>query len=108
MEQVPGFCWTLDVGNFAYSSENILDAYEDLEEDNKKGRYNPFIDYIDKKEELKNKVDRLISMSLGMVAKNIENLNLEFNKAIIDNIIYYGVYLRYKHILEEGCETNVQ
>ena len=49
MEQVPGFCWTLDVGNFAYSSENILDAYEDLEEDNKKGRYNPFIDYIDKK-----------------------------------------------------------
>ena len=30
MEQVPGFCWTLDVGNFAYSSENILDAYEVL------------------------------------------------------------------------------
>ena len=47
-------------------------------------------------------------MSLGMVAKNIENLNFEFNKAIIDNIIYSGVYLRYKHILEEGCETNVQ
>ena len=78
------------------------------EEDYKNKRYNPFMDYIDKKEELKNKVDRLISMSLGMVAKNIENLNLEFNKAIIDNIIYSGVYLRYKHILEEGCETNVQ
>ena len=92
-----------NLGKYIY----ILDAYEDLEEDNKKGRYNPFIDYIDKKEELKNKVDRLISMSLGMVAKNIENLNLEFNKAIIDNIIYSGVYLRYKHILEEGCETNV-
>ena len=45
---------------------------------------------------------------LYLVAKNIENLNLEFNKAIIDNIIYAGVYLRYKHILEEGCETNVQ
>ena len=30
MEQVPGLCWTLDVGNFAYSSENILDAYEVL------------------------------------------------------------------------------
>ena len=93
-----------NLGKYIY----ILDAYEDLEEDDKKGRYNPFIDYIDKKEELKNKVDRLISMSLGMVAKNIENLNLEFNKAIIDNIIYSGVYLRYKHILEEGCETNVQ
>ena len=93
-----------NLGKYIY----ILDAYEDLEEDNKKGRYNPFIDYIDKKEELKNKVDRLISMSLGMATKNIEQLNLEFNKAIIDNIIYSGDYLRYKSILEKGCESNVQ
>ena len=93
-----------NLGKYIY----ILDAYEDLDEDNKKGRYNPFIDYIDKKEELKNKVDRLISMSLGMATKNIEKLNLEFNKSIIDNIIYSGVYLRYKSILEKGCESNVQ
>ena len=93
-----------NLGKYIY----ILDAYEDLEEDNKKGRYNPFIDYIDKKEELKNKVDRLISMSLGMATKNIEQLNLEFNKSIIDNIIYSGVHLRYKSILEKGCESNVQ
>ena len=93
-----------NLGKYIY----ILDAYEDLEEDSKKGRYNPFIDYIDKKEELKNKVDRLISMSLGMATKNIEQLNLEFNKSIIDNIIYSGVYLRYKSILEKGCESNVQ
>ena len=93
-----------NLGKYIY----ILDAYEDLEEDNKKGRYNPFIDYIDKKEELKNKVDRLISMSLGMATKNIEQLNLEFNKSIIDNIIYSGVYLRYKSILDKGCESNVQ
>ena len=93
-----------NLGKYIY----ILDAYEDLEEENKKGRYNPFIDYIDKKEELKNKVDRLISMSLGMATKNIEQLNLEFNKSIIDNIIYSGVYLRYKSILEKGCESNVQ
>ena len=93
-----------NLGKYIY----ILDAYEDLEEDNKKGRYNPFIDYIDKKEELKNKVDRLISMSLGMATKNIEQLNLEFNKSIIDNIIYSGVYLRYKSILEKVCESNVQ
>lgn len=93
-----------NLGKYIY----ILDAYEDLEDDYKNKRYNPFIDYIDKKEELKNKVDRLISMSLGIVAKNIEELNIEFNKAIIDNIIYSGVYLRYKNILEEGCEANVQ
>ena len=93
-----------NLGKYIY----ILDAYEDLEEDYEKGRYNPFIDYIDKKDELKKKVDRLISMSLGIVARNIESLNLEFNKSIIDNIIYSGVYLRYKNILEKGCEKNVQ
>ena len=91
------------MSNYEYDA-----LYDELEEDNKKGRYNPFIDYIDKKEELKNKVDRLISMSLGMATKNIEQLNLEFNKSIIDNIIYSGVYLRYKSILEKGCESNVQ
>ena len=93
-----------NLGKYIY----ILDAYEDLDEDYKKGRYNPFVDYIDKKQELKNKVERLISMSLGMAAKNIEDLNLEFNKSIIDNIMYSGVYLRYKNILEKGCEGNVQ
>ena len=93
-----------NLGKYIY----ILDAYEDLDEDYEKGRYNPFIDYIDKKDELKKKVDRLISMSLGIVARNIESLNLEFNKSIIDNIIYSGVYLRYKNILEKGCEKNVQ
>ena len=30
MENVPGIGWTLDAGNFAYSSENILEAYERL------------------------------------------------------------------------------
>ncbi len=30
MENVTGICWTLDAGNFAYSNENILDAYERL------------------------------------------------------------------------------
>ncbi len=93
-----------NLGKYIY----MLDAYEDLDDDYKKRRYNPFIDYIERKEELKNKVDRLISMSLGMVARNIEALNLEFNKSIIDNIIYSGVYLRYKNILERGCEINVQ
>lgn len=93
-----------NIGKYIY----ILDAYEDLDEDYKKGRYNPFIDYIDKKQELKDKAERLISISLGMVAKNIQMLNLEFNKSIIDNIIYSGVYLRYKNILEERCGENVQ
>ncbi len=92
-----------NIGKYIY----LLDAYEDLYKDYEKGRYNPFIEYIDKKEELKIKVDKLISMSLGMLARSIDNLNIRFNTSIIENIVYSGVYLRYQNILEKGCETNV-
>lgn len=89
-----------NIGKYIY----LLDAYEDLDKDYNNGSYNPFIDYIDKKEELKLRVDKLISMSLGMVGKGIENLNLKMNTSIIENIVYSGVYLRYQNILEEGVK----
>lgn len=92
-----------NVGKYIY----ILDAYEDLDKDYKKGSYNPFIEYIDKREELKLKVDKLISISLGMLSKSIEDLNLKINTGIIENIVYSGVYIRYQNILEKGCEINV-
>ncbi|MEG1312055.1 MAG: DUF5685 family protein [Romboutsia sp.] len=92
-----------NVGKYIY----LLDAYEDLNKDYEKGRYNPFVEYIDKREELKIKADKLITMSLGMLARGVDNLNLKVNKGIIENIIYSGVYLRYQNILEKGCERNV-
>ena len=91
--------------NIIKETEKTHDLNEKIERLNK---YLERLKRIQEKEELKNKVDRLISMSLGMATKNIEQLNLEFNKSIIDNIIYSGVYLRYKSILEKGCESNVQ
>jgi hypothetical protein len=92
-----------NIGKYIY----ILDAYEDLDEDYKKGRYNPFIDYIDKKDELKEKVDKMISLSLGILADRIDNLDIQMNAGIIENIVYSGVFLRYKNILNKGCEMDV-
>ena len=88
--------------------EDILDAYEDLQKDISKNRCNPFKEYEGREEELKNRVDRLISMSLGFMAQSIDKLDLKVNVNIIENIIYSGVYLRYKNILNKGCEINVQ
>ena len=93
-----------NIGKYIY----MLDAYEDLDKDIKKGRYNPFIEYANKKEELRKRVDKLISISLGYLAQSIDNLHIKFNINIIENIIYSGVYLRYKNILNKGCEVNVQ
>ncbi|CEO28997.1 DUF5685 family protein [Paraclostridium sordellii] len=92
-----------NIGKYIY----ILDAYEDLDNDIKKGRYNPFIEYSDKKEELTKKVDKLISISLGYLAQSIDDLHIKTNVGIVENIIYSGVYLRYKNILNKGCEVNV-
>lgn len=33
MRQVPGLCYTLDMGNFVYSDEDVLSAYERLKDD---------------------------------------------------------------------------
>lgn len=93
-----------NIGKYIY----MLDAYEDLNKDIKKGRYNPFIEYANKKEELRKRVDKLISISLGHLAQSIDNLHITSNINIIENIIYSGVYLRYKNILNKGCEVNVQ
>ncbi|MGL4913574.1 MAG: DUF5685 family protein, partial [Romboutsia sp.] len=92
-----------NIGKYIY----ILDAYEDLDKDYDKGRYNPFKDYINNKEELKVRVDKLLSISLGLLSSSIRNLDLKVNRGIIENIVYSGVYLRYKNILNEGCENNV-
>ncbi|HBF3706301.1 TPA: hypothetical protein KOC61_000186 [Clostridioides difficile] len=93
-----------NIGKYIY----LLDAYEDLDEDFKKGRYNPFIEYIDKNDELKEKVKKIIVTSLGFLARGIDNLNLNKNVGIIENIIYSGVYLRYINILESRGGKNVQ
>lgn len=85
-----------NIGKYIY----IMDAYEDLDEDLKKGRYNPFTSYKDDREALKARVDKLIGMTLSRLEEAILDLDIEVNKSIIDNIIYSGVYLRYKGLIK--------
>jgi hypothetical protein len=87
-----------NIGKYIY----IMDAYEDLDQDLEKGRYNPFSSYKDDREGLKVKVDKLIGMTLARLEEAILNLDIKVNKSIIDNIIYSGVYLRYKGLINGG------
>lgn len=85
-----------NIGKYIY----IMDAYEDLDEDLEKGRYNPFTSYKDDRDALKDRVDKLIGMTLARLEEGILDLDIEVNKSIIDNIIYSGVYLRYKGLIK--------
>nr|WP_314771168.1 DUF5685 family protein [uncultured Peptostreptococcus sp.] len=92
-----------NIGKYIY----IMDAYEDLDEDIEKGRYNPFTDYKDDREALKLRVDKLIGMTLSRLEEAILDLDIKVNKSIIDNIIYSGVYLRYKGLIN-GADKKKQ
>ncbi|SHH41233.1 DUF5685 family protein [Tepidibacter thalassicus] len=91
-----------NIGKYIY----ILDAYEDLEEDNIKKRFNPFMEYIQKKDELKIKVENLLLMILSFIEEDIQKLNIKNNKGIIENIIYSGMYLKFRNTLVKGSEKN--
>lgn len=92
-----------NIGKYIY----IMDAYEDLDQDLEKSRYNPFSSYKDDREGLKIKVDKLIGMTLARLEEAILNLDIKVNKSIIDNIIYSGVYLRYKGLIN-GADKKKQ
>ena len=92
-----------NIGKYVY----ILDAYEDLEKDYKKGRYNPFIEYINNKDELRLKVDNLMMYILGFLSQEIDKLHIKNNISIIENIVYSGMYLGYKNILK-GSDKDVE
>ena len=80
-------------GKFIY----LLDAYDDVEEDVKKGNYNPFSkDYI-----IKGFDDRVKSMLMMMKAetcREFEKLPIIKYTDILRNILYSGVWCRFETV----------
>ncbi len=72
------------LGRFIY----ILDAYEDMEKDERKKSFNPYIlGGVPEKEDLR----ELLTFNLSSLANSYELLDLKINKPILDNIIYLGL-----------------
>ncbi|MBR4305168.1 MAG: hypothetical protein IKT81_07535 [Clostridia bacterium] len=71
------------LGRFVY----VLDAYADFTEDKKRGRYNPLESNAD---------ESVLEVLMGEVAQLFEALPIVEDAEIIRNIIYSGVWLRYR------------
>lgn len=94
----------------------ILDAYNDIEKDLKKGSYNPLIyQYAYKPEEsieslrrrIKEEVGFNLTYSLSELARAFELLEIKKNRGILDNIIYLGTLRKMEQILDKGsCKNN--
>lgn len=84
------------LGKFIY----IMDAWMDLEEDQKKGCYNPF---LEKKDDvnLDERVREILDGTLRMAIAEFEKLPCEQDLPILRNILYEGVWFARERKREE-------
>lgn len=87
------------LGKYIY----LMDAYEDIEEDIKKNRYNPLkkkFDDPDFEEETK----MILTMMMAGCSREFEKLPIIENAEILRNILYSGVWTRYEAVRENKAE----
>ncbi|MBQ7416389.1 MAG: hypothetical protein IJW14_05090 [Oscillospiraceae bacterium] len=73
------------LGRFIY----LADAVADFDRDKRKGRYNPL------REEDRSRWDEYLVLAMGRCTENYEKLPLVQDKALLDNILYSGVWTNF-------------
>lgn len=88
------------LGKFIY----LLDAYDDVEEDVKKGNYNPFSEqYIMKGFE--DQVRQILIMMMAQTCREFEKLPIIEYTDILRNILYSGVWCRFEEVSRKRKEA---
>lgn len=107
------FCWKEDfwsdslrivgdgLGRFIY----LMDAYDDLRRDIRRGSFNPLIPYHTKPD-FENLVSDSLTMMIGDCTQAFENLPLIRDADILRNILYSGIWRRYTQIQNKKKETD--
>ena len=75
------------LGKFIY----IMDAWMDLEQDQKKGCYNPFLDWKEE-DKLDERIQEILDGTLRMAIAEFEKLPCEQDLPVLRNILYEGVW----------------
>ena len=93
-----------NLGKFIY----IMDAFDDVKKDIKKGNFNPFMDRYKAclEDELAMSdyeayVEKLLMMCASNMAKSYERLPVVHETAILRNIIYSGIWMKFVSICKE-------
>ena len=81
------------LGKYIY----IIDAYEDIEKDLKKGTYNPFSE-IYQNEDFDDFVNQILTMMISECAREFEELPIIEDVDILRNILYSGVWAKFQSI----------
>lgn len=84
------------LGKFIY----LLDAYEDVEEDIRKGTYNPLKKKFEDPD-FEEDCRTILTMMMSECCKEFEKLPILENVEILRNILYSGVWCRYEAVREK-------
>lgn len=87
------------LGKFVY----LMDAYEDLDEDRKKGTYNPFSE-LSKSGEFEDSSRNILTMMMAECSREFETLPILKDVEILRNILYSGVWRRYEAVHKQRQE----
>lgn len=81
------------LGRFIY----LMDAYDDLEEDKRKGEFNPLLTY-EKKADFDDWVKEILELMMAQCCDAFERLPILLYTDIIRNILYAGVWAKYETV----------
>lgn len=90
----------------------LLDAYDDIEDNIKRGLYNPLVvqfKYNDDegvqsfRERIREKTEFVLFYALSELEKAFSLLDIKKNKSILDNIIYRGLLVKTRNVLQIGA-----
>lgn len=89
------------LGKFIY----LMDAYEDIEEDEKSGNYNPLLP-LAHEDNFEEQCNQILTMMLAETCRSFERLPLADHVSILRNILYSGVWCRYELIQRSRKEKH--
>ncbi|MBQ8230929.1 MAG: hypothetical protein IJZ34_03220 [Lachnospiraceae bacterium] len=99
--------WTENLSRFAFYLGKfiyLMDAYEDVETDIKKGTYNPLKKKYDSPE-FEEECRTILTMMMSECCKEFEKLPILENVEILRNILYSGVWCRYETVREKRGQS---
>lgn len=95
--------WTEGLSRFAFYLGKfiyLMDAYEDVEEDIRKGTYNP-LKKIYHNPDFEEECRTILTMMMSECCKEFEKLPILENVEILRNVLYSGVWCRYEAVREK-------
>ena len=88
------------LGKFVY----LMDAYEDIEKDRKKGNYNPWKP-IAQENDFDDRARQILMMEAAEASRQFEKLPIIEYVDILRNILYSGIWTKYDRIKSREKET---